>query len=1195
MSRWFVAAVAMGLAAASLPVRAGETGESARRKYRHGDLRKLIAVVKTPAPPTIDGIMQPGEWDAAAALSGLTVGGSAIFAFYGMENVAADQSTFWVTYDDEKLYIAHHSPPPARIKDNNALIPVMLKRTVTQHDSNVDWDDSIRISIVEPYPYGDEYWIYVNALGTTYEVAHDGYHCYRAPGSKLKGINLSWDPKVANASTLTLDGWTLELAIPWKDLGPHLAKPAPGGVLHMNFVRLWQEVMKQSHVWKMFDMGADSELEPKKGEDGNGQVGINIPAGEVLFQGDEGVVVQLDDAGYPPRGRAAFKARILNRSAKERKVVAAVATDSGELKDRKELSLPPNGSLPYAFEGRVVNTATTWIAFSVTDAAGSNAYHVTTLPVIRPTRPGVYARRYRSRDAVAFDLDLTFMGAADLAQARVALDISDPRTSKELFRKTFEGFASYDPSIELATKGWAAGNYDAHFVFTAPGMQPFDMHLPHRHAPLPEWWNNRYGFEDVDTDTVPYPWTDMHVTNDTIGVWGREYRFGGKFYPEQIMTLGQPMLRAPMRVVLKTADGQVVDTAVADVKAQWTKTSRTHVEAERAIENQALKLKNSVWADYDGFFWSTLRLEPHTNVTIAAMELEIPLTKAFSDVINTHDYSLRGTGKLKPEGFAGPLHPVWLGNADGGIQWFSETDGFFFVNDPKRVVRVEVTPEGAALRIVMIDVPTDLAAPHEISFGFMTTPVRPKTWRTPEYSGANEQGFAAAGGGPWFPQGLEFMPAADPGTDYYSGGAGGRLYLHLSPANIGVDAAGSEDYENFGDEWLANAAERPAGVAQTTQASKSYRDYYVWRHWRYQKKYGYAGLYYDSPNEVMTANTNAGAIYRRRDGTVATMQPILGTREMMKRLYNVTLSNPKFEPRKQPIGVHQSGMPHMAYLGFGTYNWDGENFNSIINSKQPTYRGVMEPATFRAEYMGHNFGWPLWFLGQGRLQPEWVAANGGPEAVIDQLSGLVVLHDQGGNVGWQFVGANEGVCQRMNDAFARHQLNHWVYQFLPYWKQDVVTLPRENMYASFFIAHPKQLLGAAPEAIDAYFERYQSRQLPEAMRLRNRQAVAQAQTNLAAMKNKAVLVVYNDGDWSGELRLKPNWSKLGFASAEGLKAENAIHSTGFRVDKAKNEKGEEVEKGVLFPRPEEYAKIEGEEVIFPMTPWNYRMIVLEQK
>jgi hypothetical protein len=64
---------------------------------------------------------------------------------------------------------------------------------------------------------------------------------------------------------------------------------------------------------------------------------------------------------------------------------------------------------------------------------------------------------------------------------------------------------------------------------------------------------------------------------------------------------------------------------------------------------------------------------------------------------------------------------------------------------------------------------------------------------------------------------------------------------------------------------------------------------------------------------------------------------------------------------------------------------------------------------------------------------------------------------------------------------------------------------------------------------------------------------------------------------------------------ETLTAENAINSTGFHVEKTRNDKGEEVEKAVFFDRSEEYAKIENGELVLPMTKFDYRMVVIEKK
>jgi len=1137
-----------------------EEAGQARRTYGRGELRKMISLVKTKTPPVIDGIMEKGEWDAAAAITGLTRVKSMIGQWgvlHGIDNLAGSQSTYWITYDDKCLYIAYHSPPPARIKGNIALIPAMLKRTQRLHDANIDWDDIIHIAIIDPvYPGGDKYVIQINSIGTTFDCIWGG------PSGNAQGITLAWDPQIINQSTLTLDGWTLEAAIPWKGLGPHIKKPQPGEVKHMNFGRNWQEVIREAHAWAADDIKAPA-----------GETFSAGPVGEVLFEGDEGIVVQLDETGNLPRGQAVFSAHIRNLFSTQKRVIAEISTDSGELKDKKEITLRPGESAPYRFAGMIRDFATTKIAFAVTDAAAGKVVHVTTLPVIRPTKPDIYVRRFRGLDLMKFETDISFIGAADLKETSVTVVVTNKATKKQVFRKTFKGFTSYQPALELSTRRWATGEYEARLIFNAPGMKKYETVLPYTHPALPHWWDNTYGYEDVELDKVPYPWTDMKVEDESVHVWGREYRFGKRLLPEQITTLDRPMLRAPMRVVMKTADGEVIDSSAVESKSEWTKINRTRVEGARAIEGKNVSLKNTFWAEYDGLVWNTLTIEPKKKVAVVSMELELPLRQEFTDVINTCDYSLRNTGKLKPEGYrGGPARPVWLGNGEGGIQWMSSESNRFFVKDKNRIMRVEVHEEGATLRIVMIDVPTDFDSPVAIQFGFIATPVRPKTLRTPEF-----QERSARGGIAWYPRGMEYVPAADPGYDYY-GPSNKRIYVHTDPVNLSKeamrkDATATDDFL-FIDEFRANPTDR-SDIIQTNLSSKAFRNYFVWRHWNYQQKYGYAGLYYDCPG-----------------GTGGT-DSMLGTRDIMKRLYNITMSCPYYAAREQAIGVHQSAMPYMAYMGFATYHWDAENYNSIINANQQTYRGVTDPAMYRAQHMGHNFGWPTMFLGQERIRREWVQANGGPDAVLDQIYGLALLHDG-------VIGGVNGILPRiMGELVIQRQkevrelgLHHWVYQFVPYWKQDIVTLADKDMHASFYIAHPSKLTVANPD-IEGYFQMY--KHLPDFMQRRIREDVEKEKNYLKYLKDRAVMVLYNNTAWEGVMRLAPDWEKLGLGSPEELKAENAMHRTGFRVEKTKDKDGKEVEKGVYFDRPEEYARIEGEELVFPMTKWNYRMIVIEKK
>jgi hypothetical protein len=533
-----------------------------------------------------------------------------------------------------------------------------------------------------------------------------------------------------------------------------------------------------------------------------------------------------------------------------------------------------------------------------------------------------------------------------------------------------------------------------------------------------------------------------------------------------------------------------------------------------------------------------------------------------------------------------------------------ESDGPFFVRDQRAVLRVERTPEGATLRVTLIDTPTEFTAPHAIPFGLIATPVRPKTWRTPEHLTYRGHPTDHGGGAAGYPAGHECVPAADTGQGPHEYSC---LYVFASVINPRVDAAGTDDFRYFGDEWLKNAKIRlaPGEWAHTTQASRSFRDWFVWRYWRYQQKYGFGGLYYDGSAEIESSNPYAAPPYRKRDGSTAAVIPLLATRDLYQRLYHIVLSNPNIAARDTWVGLHHSGLPNMAYLGFGTHSWDGENFNSIINAQQPTYRGVVDPALFRAQLMGHNFGWPVMFLGQGRIKRPWVEAHGGAEGVYDQFTGLVLLHDA-------MLPKHEPCCivhdgseisrvgDRLHEAINRHLFYHWAFQFVPYWKQTIVTLPQEEMYASWYIAQPSRLQPVVnpwntdAQALDGYFDPH----LPQDIKVSNRRTfvgTTGAMTMQGLPPHKAVLIVYNNSAWEGEMRLKPDWAKLGFASPDGLVVENAVHSTGFRLEQVKDTDGKEVEKAAFINRPEEYAKIENGELVFPMTAWNYRMIVIEQR
>ena len=86
-----------------------------------------------------------------------------------------------------------------------------------------------------------------------------------------------------------------------------------------------------------------------------------------------------------------------------------------------------------------------------------------------------------------------------------------------------------------------------------------------------------------------------------------------------------------------------------------------------------------------------------------------------------------------------------------------------------------------------------------------------------------------------------------------------------------------------------------------------------------------------------------------------------------------------------------------------------------------------------------------------------------------------------------------------------------------------------------------------------------------------------------------ICIFCNESDFAGEMHLKLDWKKIGFESAEEVVAENAVHAFDVHFNDPKNGGFEYVS------NPKETARIEDGELKFPMTPWNYRMIVLRKK
>ncbi len=1145
-------------------------GEVAKIYYLEGqhELLKLVTLPRLTTPVKIDGIFDAGEWDRAAGICGFVDQSRAdSYVFYAGPGKPFDvEDTIRLAYDDEYLYFAYDNPPPASIKGNAPIIAAMLKVTRPGFDTDVDADDSLFIDIHRPYPYGDMYHLIVNGLNTHYEFSDGG----AAKGSLEQKRDLQFNPKWITASTLTVQhGWRLEGKIPWADM--KMAPPKPGETLHANFIRYWRNILSGSASWAQgIRHGEDDTI-------------YYVPAGALRFGGPQDVVVQLHGIGSLTQGNLHFQATLLNPTQAEARVRVELSSNTGEITQVQEVAIPAGGAKPVSLKARVTRPDTGEVVFRVINAADNTVLFASGHPLVRKDHPDIYLRKYPSWDLVKFETDFTALSQHQPADIAAALTITPAQGGTAVATGKAAKFTDYHYTFEQSTKGWKPGNYLARITFTAGGKVLDTAEQPFAIKPLPAWYNNTIGFDDPERP--PYPFARMEVRDDReVCVWGRSYRFNDALLPAQIEIRpdlssvvprypgnGRPLLRAPMRLV-GVVDDMPFSTESLKASAEWTAKRGTLVTGTRKVTAGNLAVSADIRMEYDGFCWVTLTLAPvKGSVTISSLALEEAFTKEFSDVVNAGEYSLVGTGPMPSEPMIKSFQkPCWIGNGDGGLQTFTDTLAYFHVKDQGATLQLLPQPEGAVLRLNMVDKPLTLTKATTMAFGINATPTRPRQWRTPteQQLGKRNSYFA------WYQNpGAEWIVGDPSWAKTYWNSAmmnpdqNGGWFRSQPYLNTDAIPVNDPDVLEFGDEWLANTSDRwrdrlgkTGEMINVTYHAKSYRDWVMHRMKALFDAAPFAGVYYDVVSPVSSANPYANA-GMERDGARLATSSLLGLRELFKRLYVMSRHT-------YPDGstmIHNSGSPNMAYMAFGEIFFDGENLNSTINAQQPTYRGIMTPAKFRAEYMGHNFGPQVWWLGQGRITRDTMLQYG-PDVLEDHLAGLMLLHQTpvvfAG--GFSQLHGKESI-RRIYDAIRQYNLYGSGYRFLPYWQQPPVTGLRQDQYASFYVREPLK--------VDYYHWHMFTREETD-----------------ETLPHRAVGIFCNESDWRGEMVVQVDLQKLGFAPGAKVRAVNAVHSTGYRLEGA----GSPQEKVVFFPKPDETATLNGSELRFPMSEWNFRMIVLEE-
>ncbi|NQT20627.1 MAG: hypothetical protein HQ592_13045 [Planctomycetes bacterium] len=597
-----------------------------------------------------------------------------------------------------------------------------------------------------------------------------------------------------------------------------------------------------------------------------------------------------------------------------------------------------------------------------------------------------------------------------------------------------------------------------------------------------------------NTEHLLAPWTEVttHVTETDLAVcvWGRTYRFSNAPFPTSIVTAGEEVTAAPIRLAGEV-DGKPL--AFQNRGSQVFRHNNTQATVSGWQANEAIIVNTTSQIEFDGTMRVDLVVMPRQGASpkLERLWLEIPLRAERAALYHYWPGcwgNANNSGGVPQAGLALRFFPfVWLGWEAGGLSWFSESDKGWQPAHAEQCVEVVRQGPETVLRLHLLDSPPP-RLPVTFTFGLQATPVKPwpkgfHEWRI--FHGANfkmptqpfkegrpetvldrlaERGVKT----------LVFHEDWTPVQNYWQTTREAELRQLVAECHKrGIKLLLYFGYElsSLAPEW-GRCADQVLQKTATGDYAGGYsrqpeqRDYIVCYNSPWQEqlargiawaldRYGFDGIYLDGtilPSPC--ANEAHGCGYRDSLGNLKVSYPIFAVRNLMKRLYAL------IHPRGGLINAHQSTCCVTPTLAFCDSYWDGEQF--MGGGPAGDMLRKLSLATFRAEFMGHNFGVPAEFLVYEK-PPGWT---------FEHALAVSLLHDVRVRPCWDTGAQLEAVSkiwQAMTDFGVGEAEWH------PYWRnQQFLAVQPESVKSSFYVKGRRALLVvsnlSAEKAVEAHLE-----------------------------------------------------------------------------------------------------------------------------
>ncbi len=890
--------------------------------------------------PTVDGRIGDEEWAAAAQFTG----------FIGMaeKEYFQRQGRVWLTWTREALYMAYRCRFPAGRQTGGAWDEKALRAFVRERDGRVFADDSVELYLA---PEKQTRFIHFigNSLGTIMD-------------RRFGDVDWRGDWQFENRLDDAAGVWQFELRIAFSSLG--VDPPRNGTRWFINVARTWRGTGRA-----FTSLTGDYRRGMARATfSDNGPAVREIAWGRPLAGRIEPDIRIAASGGDPVEVDCQYA--VLDRAA--RALPGAAAT--------KHASLDPGGEMRFQAASTIARPGAYAVRLVVTDRGSGRVVHSRLLPF------GIY--RPIGLDPF-YVLETGTLGVlADFSRLPVS-PVDSPATarfrvlsgSREIALEVLDPVAALSVPVYFRLDGdRPPGDLEISCRLTCGG-EAWEETVVYGIPPRPDW----LGKYEVDDDTVPFPWPPLRVeAGPTIACWNRRYVFGADPLPVDIRVGGKSILAGPIALNITSPEGEPVwEKGPVEIIRQAP--GRIVLAKRGRIASIALRVETAI--EFDGFAWTTIRLDPDRPTDIDRIRIELPVPAEIARFFHVNgEWGEKLFGAVSRRGRFPVLQEErnyhWLGNDHVGLCWLTDSFAGWQAPDPGPRIGFEkkdgqwigfLSPWRHRAR---------LATERTVSFGFQATPTRPPPRRPIRallcYNTPPERlSYPVAGYGdtvvemslkgkmnyPPFPKDAERIRSWIAG--YEKKGMKFLIYQYID-GGTETDA-----YERYWGDWVTRMP--PDRVQWRTVTAKcclasSWSDYYCRILDTMMGEYGASGIYLDG---VMARPCQRGT-YHGKSCSVDRW-PILVAREHFKKVLTIA----RRHKGEESILLGHVSLGTIAPLaGLMDAHLKGENYGAPLSYDD------MTPDVLRAEF-GRQWG------PQSIILPQLTKKQAIP---IGRFLGITALH-----------------------------------------------------------------------------------------------------------------------------------------------------------------------------------------------------------